>query len=81
MFAITPDNPKWHKFDVKVTFATYNSYGGGDKVKFNDIRKSDVGDDSWTFWNELITALGFVFIIVFGFVWLYFLMSIFECEK
>ena len=81
MFAITPDNPKWHKFDVKVTFATYSSYGVGDKVKFKDIRKDDVGDDSWGFWNKLITTLGLTFIIVFGIVWLYFLISIFCNEK
>lgn len=81
MFAITPDNPKWHKFDVKVTFATYSSYGVGDKVKFKDIRKDDVGDGSWGFWNEVIMVLGLTFIIVFGSVWLYFLMSIFSCEK
>lgn len=81
MFAITPDNPKWHKFDVNVTFATYSSYEVGDKVKFKDISKDDVSDDSWGFWNKLITALGLTFIIVFGCVWLYFLISIFSCEK
>ena len=81
MFAITPDNPKWHKFDVKVTFATYSSYEVGDKVKFKDIRKDAVGDNSWGFWNELIMALGLAFIVILGFVWLYFLISIFCCEK
>jgi hypothetical protein len=81
MLAITPDNPKWHKFDVKVTFATYSSYEVGDKVKFKDIRKDAVGDNSWGFWNELIMALGFVLIIVFFCVWLYFLISIFSWEK
>ena len=74
MFAITPDNPKWHKFDVNVTFATYSSYGVGDKVKFKDVRKDDVGDVSWGFWDELIMALGLAFIVVFGLVWLYFLI-------
>ena len=81
MFAITPDNPKWHKFDVKVTFATYSSYEIGDKVKFKDISKEDVGDDSWGFWNKLLVVCCLILVIVLVFFWLYFLISIFDCEK
>ena len=81
MFAITPDNPKWHKFDVKVTFSTYSSYRVGDKVKFNDIRKDDVGDDSWGFWDELLIACCLTLVIGVAFPWLFFLISIFCHEK
>jgi len=81
MFAITPDNPKWHKFDVNVTFATYSSYEVGDKMKFKDIRKEDVGDDSWGFWNELLCTCCLILVIVSALFWIYFLISIFYCEK
>lgn len=81
MFAITPDNPKWHKFDVNVTFATYSSYEVGDKVKFKDIRKNDLGDDSWGFWDELLGTCCLTLVIGLAFFWLYFLISIFCYEK
>ena len=75
VFAIKPDNPKWHKFDANVTFATYSSYNVGDKVKFNDIMKTEVGDKSWTVWDELFGCASFTIGIIAICAWVYFLVE------
>lgn len=76
LFAIKPDNPEWNKFDVNVTFSTYSSYNVGDKVKFNNIRKTKIGDKSWTGWNEFIGCSSLVFGICAIIGWLYVLICL-----
>lgn len=69
VFAIKPDNPDYHKFDVKVDFSTYSSYNVGDRIKFYDIAKWTVGDKSFSIVDEIVSCLVFSVGIILIFVW------------
>lgn len=72
IFAVKPDNPNFKIFDVNVTFGTYSTHNVGDKVKFNDIMKNQIGDETWTWLDELVMATSFIIGIGSVIAWLVF---------